>query len=350
MNENKTNLLNLRYNELEEFILELGMKKFNAKQIFAWLHEKNVRRIDDMTNISAKFRTFLSEKAYIPYLELLKHQVSKIDKTEKFLFELADKTTIETVLIRHKTRNTICVSSQIGCPVKCTFCATGLGGFTRNLELDEILNQVYTLNSRLKKKDEAITNIVYMGMGEPFLNIDNVLDSIDLISSEKGLNISKRKIVISTAGIVPGIEELLARKMPVGLAVSLHACTDEKRTSIIPINEKYTLRDLMFAVKQYQRTMNRRVTFEYILIKDFNISATDANDLAFLMQGVDHTINLIPYNPVAENDFERPSDKKMEKFLNTLTNQYGLNVTLRNERGSDINGACGQLREKQGSQ
>lgn len=344
----KRNLLNMNYKELEEFILEIGMKKFNAKQIYKWLHEKTLRKIEDMTDISAQNRNLLYDKAFIPYFDLLKHQVSKKDKTEKFLFQLSDKETIETVLMRHKDRNTICVSSQVGCAVKCEFCATGMDGFTRDLTLDEIVNQVYTINSRLIKKDETVNNLVFMGMGEPMLNLDNVLEALDVLSSPTGLNISKRRINISTCGIVPGIERLVTEKIPVGLAISLHAATNAQRDQIIPINKKYPLEDLVTSLKFYQAHTNRRVTFEYILLDEFNVSIEDANNLAHLLKGIDHTLNLIPYNTVEGKDFKRPNEKKISKFYSYLKNTVKLNVTIREEKGSDIDGACGQLRQKQG--
>ncbi|MGL6119713.1 MAG: radical SAM protein, partial [Fusobacteriaceae bacterium] len=199
---NKINLLNLTKIELEKFVVENGMKKFYGKQIFSWLHEKFARDINDMSNISLKDREMISEKAYIPYLNLLKYQVSKIDKTEKFLFKLEDGNTIETVLIKNKDRNTLCISSQVGCAVNCDFCATGMGGFVRNLDLSEIINQVYTVERRLSKQGERLTNIVYMGMGEPLLNLENLIKSLELFSDENGINISRRKITVSTSGIV----------------------------------------------------------------------------------------------------------------------------------------------------
>lgn len=323
------------------------MKKFYGKQIFTWLHQKIVRDLNDMTNISLKDREALIEKAYIPFLNLVNHQVSKIDKTEKFLFQLDDGNTIETVLLKHKDgRNTLCVSSQVGCPVKCSFCATGKGGFVRNLSVAEILNQVYTVDRRLFKKDQKITNLVFMGMGEPFLNINNLLKSIEILSAENGINISKRKITVSTSGIVPGIERLLEEKLPVELAISLHAVTDEKRDILIPINKKYPLQDLHTTLLEYQKQTKRRISFEYILINNFNVSDNDANLLADFVHDFDHVVNLIPYNPVVENDYERPSDKKIEKFYNLLKNTRKVNVTIRGEKGTDIDGACGQLRQK----
>lgn len=343
---NQINLLNLNLKELEDVLLSLGMKKFNAKQVYSWLHEKQVRDINDMTNISKKDREKMLEATYIPFLNLLKHQVSKKDGTEKFLFRLEDGNTIETVLLKHRDRNTLCISSQVGCAIKCDFCATGIDGFKRNLNVNEIVNQVYTVHRRLAKKGEGVGNIVFMGMGEPMLNIDNVLKAVDIISDEKGLNISKRRITISTSGIVPGIERLLAEKSQVELAISLHAVTDEKRSFIMPINKKYPLQDLFNALVHYQKETKRRISFEYILIDDFNITQRDADFLAEFMHSFDHVLNLIPYNPVADNIHKRPSEEKIRAFFDYLQTERKVNVTLRREKGTDIDGACGQLRQK----
>lgn len=344
--EKKVNLLNLTKSELEKFVVENGMKKFYAKQIFSWVHEKFVRDINDMTNISLKDREVLKEKAYIPFLNLLKYQVSKIDRTEKFLFGLEDGNTIETVLIRTKDRNTLCISSQVGCAVNCDFCATGIAGFIRNLELSEILNQVYTVERRLRKQDENLTNIVYMGMGEPLLNLENVINSLELLSDDNGINISKRKITISTSGIVPAIEKLLERKIYVELAVSLHSAINEKRDTFMPINKAYPLEDLHTMLLEYQKHSKRRITFEYLLINNFNLSDGDANALADFVHDFDHMVNLIPYNHVEGKPYERPTDKKIEKFVKTLEEIRKVNVFIRKEKGGDIDGACGQLRRK----
>lgn len=345
---NKINLLNLNLAELEGFLVENGMKKFVAKQIFSWLHEKMIRNFDEMLNISKANREILREKSYIPLFDLIKHQVSKRDKTEKFLFKLEDGNTIETVLLRHKDRNTLCVSSQVGCPLRCEFCATGLDGFVRNLNVNEILNQVYIVNRRLVKKGTNITNIVFMGMGEPLLNLNNVLKSIDLISDEKGINISKRRITISTAGVVPGIEELMKEKSQMELAISLHAVTEEKRSYIMPINRKYPLQDLFTTLENYQKESKRRISFEYILIDDFNNTLKDADLLADFMHSFDHILNLIPYNPTEAGDenYKAPPKEKVEGFYKYLKETRKVNVTVRSEKGRDIDGACGQLRRK----
>ena len=343
----KINLLNLNQQELEELVISLGMKKFYGKQIFNWLHQKIVRDINEITNLSLKDRELLAEKTYIPFLNLLKQQISKIDKTEKFLFKLEDGNTIETVLLRHKDkRNTLCISSQVGCPVKCAFCATGQDGFVRNLDVNEIINQVYTVERRLVKQGSNINNIVFMGMGEPLLNLSNVLKALDILSNENGINISKRKITISTSGIVPNIEKILLEKLPIELAISLHSAINAKRDMIIPVNRSYPLEDLYAILQEYQRQTKRRISFEYIMINEFNVSDVDANALADFVHEFDHVVNLIPYNPVAGTEFERSSEKKIEKFFTFLKDVRKVNVTLRREKGTDIDGACGQLRQK----
>lgn len=345
--ENKINLLNMNIEQLKQLALDINLKSFQAKQIYQWLHQKMARRIDEITNISMESRILLMEKAYIPYLEIKKKEVSKIDKTEKYLFELEDKNTIEAVLLRHKDRNTVCISTQAGCPVKCAFCATGQGVFHRNLDKSEILNQIYTINRRLLKLNTNITNIVFMGMGEPMLNIDNVIDVIQTVSNEEGLNISKRKITISTCGIITGIEKLLEHHIPVELAISLHAADDTKRNSIIPINKRYPLDDLLDSLKNYQKETNRRISFEYILIDDFNLFAEDVLNLKSILKDFDHVLNLIPYNEVSGLNLKRPPETRINNFFYSLKRQ-GINVTLRKEKGADISGACGQLKEKTG--
>lgn len=351
-NADKINILDFSQEELTKFLVENGFKKFHGKEIFKWLHQKIVRSFDDITNISLKDREFLKEKTYIPFFNLLKHQVSKIDNTEKFLFELEDGGTIETVLLRHKdfktkeVRNTLCVSSQVGCAIKCSFCATGQDGFMKNLSVSEIINQVYTVNRRLVKKNETLNNLVFMGMGEPLLNLENLSKSLNILSSDNGINISRRRITVSTSGIVPGIERFLYDKVPIELAVSLHSAINEKRDSIVPVNKNFPLEDLMTALVEYQKQTKRRISFEYILIDEFNVSENDANALADYVHNFDHIVNLIPYNEVENSPHVRPSKKKIEKFYNYLKNVRKVNVTLRQEKGSDIDGACGQLRQK----
>jgi len=345
--KDKKNILLMKNSELEKKCLELGFKKFNVKQIYSWLHQKNVKSFDEMTNISKAQRVLLNEEFYIPELKIVEHQISKIDKTEKYLFELHDGKMIETVLMRHGDRNTVCVSSQVGCAVKCSFCATGINGFKRNLTSEEILSQIYYIQRRLQTEGESVRNIVFMGMGEPLLNLDNVIDSLRVLISEEGLNLSKRRITISTSGIIPQIQRLIDEDLTVELALSLHASTDEIRKQIIPINDKYPIKDLMAVLKKYQAKSGRKLTFEYILIDHLNDSKEDGDRLKDLVEGFEYVINIIPYNPVEGLPHARPSRNRIFNFYNHLKDDLKLNATLRGEKGTDIDGACGQLRQKQ---
>lgn len=345
--KDKKNILLLKYSELEELCLSLGFKKFNVKQIYSWLHQKSVDTFEAMTNISKSHRALLNEEFFIPQLKVLEHQISKIDRTEKYLFELNDGKMIETVLMRHGDRNTICVSSQVGCAVKCSFCATGINGFKRNLSSEEILSQIYHIQRNLNKEGENVRNIVFMGMGEPLLNLENVMDAIKVLISEEGLNLSKRRITISTSGIIPKIQELIDKDLTVELALSLHAGSDAVRKQIIPINDKYPIKDLISVLKKYQAKSGRKITFEYILIDHLNDSKEDGDKLKELVNGFEYVINIIPYNPVEGLAHERPSRNRIFNFYNYLKDDLKLNATLRGEKGTDIDGACGQLRQKQ---
>jgi 23S rRNA (adenine2503-C2)-methyltransferase len=348
MEENeRINLLNLTEAELEVLVVAMGMKRFYGKSLFNWLHKKIVRNIRDITDLSKKDRESLEEKTYISFLNLLDLKTSKLDGTEKFLFQLEDRHTIETVLLRHADKRvTLCVSSQAGCPVGCAFCATGRGGFERNLNVHEIINQVYTVERRIIKNHEHINNIVFMGMGEPLLNLDNVRKALEILTNDNGFNISRRKITISTCGIVAGIEKILLEKLPIELAISLHSAINEKRDQLIPINRANPLEDLYAVLQEYQRQTKRRLSFEYILLGGFNVTEKDANALADFVKDFDHVVNLIAYNPVEGAGFKAPTEKKLEKFLHVLKDIRGVNVTIRQEKGRDIEGACGQLRQR----
>ncbi|MDR1835249.1 MAG: 23S rRNA (adenine(2503)-C(2))-methyltransferase RlmN [Fusobacteriaceae bacterium] len=343
----KINLLNLTQAELELLVESMGMKSYYGKSLFNWLHKKIVRNIRDITDLSKKDREMLETKSYIPFLNLLDLKTSKIDGTEKFLFQLEDKNSVETVLLRHSDRRvTLCVSSQVGCPVGCAFCATGKAGFVRNLNVNEIINQAYTVERRIIKNHENISNIVFMGMGEPLLNLDNVRKALEILTHENGLYISRRKITISTCGIVAGIEKILLERLPIELAISLHSAIDEKRDTLVPVNKQNKLEDLYAVLQEYQRQTKRRLSFEYILLGGVNITEKDANALADFVKDFDHVVNLIQYNPVEGAGFKAPTPKKLEKFLHVLKIR-GVNVTIRQEKGRDINGACGQLRGRQ---
>ena len=347
---NKTELLGMDYKTLEGYLLSLGEPRFRAKQIYTWIYRKEISSFYDMSDIPKKLRIRLSEIATVSIPRVLKQRVSK-DGTRKFLLEMHDKKRVETVIIpqsRDKdTHYSLCISTQVGCPVGCSFCATGQSGFQRNLLAYEMAGQVLgsrrELAKRLKKKDEQlITNVVYMGMGEPMLNFDEMIKSVYLLNDHNGINIGQRHITISTAGEVRGIERLAETDLQVTLAISLHACTNELRDQLIPLNRKYPLEMLMQAVRAYIVHTNRRVTFEYIMLDGVNLGANDAAAMIKLIKPLLANVNLIPYNEVDGLDFKKPPAAKIKQFYNWLIDG-GLYVTLREEHGADIEAACGQL-------
>jgi len=295
-----------------------------------------------MTDLSKELRRKLAEIAYIDKLKLIKKQTSKIDQTEKFLFELSDGKKIETVLMREKERVTLCISTQAGCALNCIFCATGSMGLERNLSAGEIVDQIICAKEHLKE-DEKITNLVIMGMGEPLLNYENTLKSIRMIQSELGLSLSAKRITLSTAGIVPRIYKLADEGLKIKLALSLNAPDDELRKKLMPITKKYPLSKVMETLKHYAKTNDTRITFEYVLIKDINDSKEQALELAKLVRGIPCKINLIPYNPVKNCPFEKPDEETLQKFRDILYPRAPA-VTLRKSKGEDIQAACGQLK------
>jgi 23S rRNA (adenine2503-C2)-methyltransferase len=306
-----------------------------------------------MSDISKELRHKLDQVAEISIPRVLKQRVSK-DGTRKFLLEMKDKKKVETVVIPQSwdknTRYSLCISTQVGCPIGCAFCATGLSGFQRNLQAYEMAGQVLGSRRELSRKlktngEPVITNVVYMGMGEPMLNFDEVLKSIYILNDHKGINIGQRHITISTAGEVQGIKRLAEEDLQVTLAISLHACNNELRDRLIPLNRKYPLEILMDTVKSYIEQSNRRVTFEYIMLDEENISREDADAMVKLIKPLLANVNLIPYNEVSGLGFRKPSPLKIKQFYNWLVDG-GLNVTLREERGADIEAACGQLSAK----
>ncbi len=335
------NVLDYDLEELQEILAQSGEKKFRAKQIFQWIYDKNSMGFGNMTNLSYELREFLKDNFYYKPLKILDKSISSQGDTIKYLFELPDGNTIESVLLYYKDRTSVCISSQVGCALNCKFCATGKGGFKRDLSVGEILNQVLSIEYYSNTK---ITHIVYMGMGEPFLNYDNVLKSTKIFMGLK--NISARRITISTSGIVPKIKEFAEEKSQIRLAISLHAPNDPLRDILMPINRKYPLVELFDALMYYQSKTQRRVTFEYIMIKKLNDSEEIAIELLNLIKNfkIKCNINLIPLNPV-DDELERSSPKTIRKFVNILRDG-GLEVVVREEKGTDINGACGQLRSK----
>lgn len=335
----RTNLLGHTASDLEDLVFLMGEKKFKGRQLFKWLYNSLQYDFNHMTDLSLNLRNKLSEKYAFVGLDVEKTSLSA-DGTEKFLFRLSDGKLIESVLIPDRNKRTACISSQVGCPLGCRFCATGLIGFERNLSVGEIVGQLLFLRQRYGV--DAFQNIVFMGMGEPLLNYDNLIQSIKIISSEIGLSLSARRITISTVGIVPQIYALADSGLKINLAVSLNAATDEKRRQIMPIAKSYNLDELMEAVKYFARKRKKRVTFEYIIFKGFNDSNRDVSSLANLVKGIPCKLNILAYNTIGDLPYERPSDKEVDNFGRLLYPRAPA-VTVRKSRGLDIDAACGQL-------
>ncbi len=332
----------LDLNELTEYLEGLGEKKFRAKQIYRWLHVSLVSSYEEMRNIPKSLQEKLEQEAPLYSLKIADLQVSKLDGTRKYLFELQDGNMIEAVLMKYKHGNSVCISSEVGCRMGCTFCASAIGGLIRQLSAGEMLDEIYRIQSEI---GERVSNIVIMGTGEPLDNYDNIVKFLHMVSDENGLNISQRNITVSTSGIVPGIYDLAKENLSITLALSLHATTQEKRAHLMPIAGQYDIKDAVQAMRDYANQTGRRVTFEYSLIHGENDTDEDASRLADLVSGIMCHINLIPVNPVRERNFERPNHEAVIAFQKKLEN-YGINVTIRRELGRDIDGACGQLRRR----
>lgn len=340
------NIYDFSLPKLEELVVSLGEKKFRAEQLFKWVYKRGVKDFDLMSDISKSFRETLKTSFCLIKPTIYQKQVSS-DGTVKLLLELEDGDKVETVLMRYNYGNVACVSSEVGCNMGCAFCASGLLKKKRELKVSEILGQVLVLNDLLtdEGKGERITHVVVMGTGEPFDNYDNVMDFIRILNHPHGLEIGARHITVSTCGIVPKIYDYAREGLQINLAISLHAPSDEIRHKIMPISRVYPLNDLMEAVKYYEKTAGRRVTFEYILLKGINDSKKDAEDLAKLIKGTLAYVNLIPYNEVNEMKYRRSESSSVKEFMDTLMKK-GVNATIRKEFGSDIDAACGQLRAK----
>lgn len=340
------NIRNLTIEELEQNLINLGEEKYRAKQLFKWLHQNIITDINDATNISKELRSKLLDSYDFTLPTIYKEYISKMDETKKYLILLHDGNIIESVLMKYSYGYSICVSSQVGCNMACKFCASTIGGLIRNLETYELLSQIYLIE---KLNNIKISNIVVMGSGEPLLNFDNVISFIKIINCEYGQNIGMRNITISTCGIIPGIQKLMDLDLPINLALSLHAPNDDIRMKIMPIAKKYKLNDILKVIEQYFLKTNRRITFEYCLIKSINDGVFNANELiklfsdSFNGKRVDFNVNLIPVNEVKESKFKRPAINDINVFKNTLTN-HNISVTIRRELGKDISGSCGQLR------
>lgn len=340
------NLYDFTLPKLEELMLSLDEKKYRATQLFKWIYEKRVTTFDEMTDVSKKFREVLNRDFCIVKPKIFLRQHSQ-DGTIKLLLELEDRNKIETVLMRYNYGNVACVTSEVGCNMGCAFCASGLLKKKRELKVSELVGQILVLDDLLKEEgnNERITHVVVMGTGEPFDNYDNVMGFIRILNHPHGFAIGARHITVSTCGLVPMIEKYANEGIQINLAISLHAPSDEIRNKIMPISRKYPIDELMKAVKYYEQTAGRRVTFEYILLKGINDSTDNARELARLIKGTLAYVNLIPYNPVNEMKYQRSDEKSVHNFMDTLM-KLGVNVTVRKEFGTDIDAACGQLRAK----
>ncbi len=334
----KTNLKLLSQKGLESFIKSQGLPLFRARQLIHWIYETHVDSIQEITEFSKDLREFLSERAYISRLDFVDRKISK-DGTEKFLFGLEDKETIESVLIPDLDRLTLCISSQVGCAMGCRFCLTGKLGLKRNLHAYEIVDQIISVSKIIKPK--KVTNIVFMGMGEPLANFENVVDSLWRITGF--MKISPRRITLSTAGIVPKILEIPKAAPMVNLAISLNATTDSVRDYIMPINKKYPIKVLLDACRRFPLPPRRRITFEYVMLRDINDSDEDAHRLISLLKGIPSKVNLIPFNPFESSECKRPDDKRVFSFQEILL-KGNITALIRKSKGQDILAACGQLR------
>ena len=346
---NKTDLTDFSLSQLTDFVESLGLPTYRGSQIFAWLYRPNITDFSQMTDLTKDLRETLAARASFDWPEIADVERSK-DGTVKYGFKLKDNNYIESVLIPEDGRNTLCVSSQVGCAMGCEFCLTGGMGFKRNLSPGEIVGQVVRVRNLLHDDEDTesvLNNLVFMGMGEPLANFDNLLVALEILTYQRGLNFSDRRITVSTCGLVPKIKEL-GQKTRVNLAVSLHSVDDSIRSKLMPINNKYPVAELLEACKNFPMPKRKRIMFEYILIKDLNDSVSDAEILAERLRDIPCKINLLPYNETSALSYQRPSDKKIELFQETLW-KAGYTVLVRSSRGSDISAACGQLAGKMNS-
>ncbi len=335
------NIKDYNLDELKEEFVKLGEKPFRAEQVFKWIYQTNITTFDEMTNISLELREKLKQEFSLCIYNIIKKQESS-DGTKKYLFDVLDGNAIETVLMEYKYGKSLCISSQIGCKMGCKFCASTGIKFERSLTSGEIVEQVLAVQ---KDENIKISNIVFMGIGEPLDNYENVVNAIKILNNPKGLNIGARHISISTSGLVPKIYDLANENLQCTLSISLHATTDEKRSKLMPINNKYNIEELLNACKYYIEKTNRRISFEYALAKDNNDNIEDAKRLVKLLKGVLCHVNLIPINKIENGEFTKSSNENIMKFRDYL-NEKGIVATIRRELGSDIDAACGQLRRK----
>lgn len=337
----KIDIKSMYLEELEVLMMDMGEPKFRAGQIFDWL-QQGVENFDEMSNIPLKLRVKLQEGYYIVTTSIKKRLESTIDDTVKYLYELHDGELVESVLMKYNHGYSVCVSTQVGCRMGCSFCASGLNGLKRNLSASEILSQITTAQ---RDNGIRISNVVLMGMGEPMDNLDNVIRFLRLVSHEKGLNIGLRHISVSTSGVVSGIYRLMEENFPITLSISLHAPNDVIRDSMMRVNKRWNIATLIKACKDYIRKTGRRISFEYAIVDGVNDSDQNAKELSRLLKGMLCHVNLIPVNPVKENSYKKPDRRKIEHFCK-LMNDLGINTTIRRTLGPDIDASCGQLRGK----
>ena len=346
MQETKRDLKSMTITELTEVMKENGFPAFRGRQLYRWMHVSLARDYAEMTNIPKAMAQKLGEQYPLTSVRMIDRQVSKLDGTQKYLFAMQDDSLVESVFMRYKFGNSVCISSQVGCRMGCTFCASTLHGLVRSLTASEMLEQIYAI---ARETGERISHVVVMGMGEPFDNYDNLIRFLRLLTCPEGMNLSQRGITVSTCGIVPGIRRFTKEGMHITLALSLHAATDEQRRRIMPVANSWTMAELMEACCDYSRVTGRQVTFEYILIRGINDSRADAQNLVKLAKPLRAHINLIPVNPVRERGFRHPDNAGVKAFKMELE-KHGVNVSIRRALGKDIEGACGQLRNRYAEQ
>lgn len=337
----KIDIKSLNLEELTQVITRIGSQAFRGKQIYSWMHEKLAASFDEMTNIPRALKVELAETARLTALVPVDVKISKSDGTRKYLFKLEDGNVIESVLMKYRHGNSVCISSQVGCRMGCSFCASTLDGLERNLTPSEMLDQVYRIQALT---GERVSNVVVMGSGEPLDNYDHLIRFIHLLTDEHGLHISQRNITVSTCGLVPEIRRLSEENLQITLALSLHAPNDEVRRKLMPVANSYALKEVLNACHDYFLKTGRRLTFEYSLVSGVNDNVEEARALAKLIKNQHGHVNLIPVNPIKERDYVQSGKKAILDFKNTLE-KSGINVTIRREMGRDINGACGQLRK-----
>lgn len=340
--EERKDIKSMTLPELTEELAVFGEKPFRAKQMYQWMHVKLAGGFGEMTNLPKALREECEKRYIYTSLKTVEVQESKLDGTKKFLFGLGDGNMVESVWMKYKHGNSVCISSQVGCRMGCRFCASTLDGLERNLLPSEMLDQIYSIQ---KLTGERVSNVVVMGTGEPMDNYDNLLSFIHILTDENGLNISQRNVTVSTCGLVPQMRRLAEEKLQITLALSLHATTDEKRRKLMPVANRYSIEELMEACAYYFERTGRRITFEYSLVGGINDTDEDARELATLAKPLCCHINLIPVNPIKERDFVQSEAARIQAFKNKLEKNK-INVTIRREMGRDIDGACGQLRRK----